>query len=86
MTHDDVTKISNFYARGPYDCYLCAKFHYIWKLFNGKSGPQKNRVQNLWDFSDKKKKEKEKKKNQNKNNSFSALRRKSQKKKSEQEQ
>ena len=27
-------------------------------MFNGKSDDQKNRVQNLWDFSDKKKKKK----------------------------
>ena len=41
-------------------------------MFNGKSAAQKNPVQNLWDFSDKKKKKKKKKKNQNKNKSFSA--------------
>ena len=30
-------------------------------MFNGKSADQKNRVQNLWDFSDKKKKSEKKK-------------------------
>ena len=46
-------------------------------MFNGKSDRQKNPVQNLWDFSDKKKKKKkkkkQKKKNLNKSNSFSAF-------------
>ena len=72
VTHDDVIKILPGEDRRLYSFYVYTKFHQNWNLFNGKSAAQKNPVQNLWDFSDKKKKKKKKKKNQNKNKSFSA--------------
>ena len=62
MTHDDVIKILPGEDRRLYGFYIYTKFHQNWNLFNGKSAAQKNPVQNLWDFSDKKKKKKKKKK------------------------
>ena len=64
MTHDDVTKMSTIEDRHLYGLHVYTKFHKNWNLFNGKSDRQKNPVQNLWDFSDKKKKKSEKKSEQ----------------------
>ena len=58
VTHDDVIKILPGEDRRLYGFYVYTKFHQNWNLFNGKSAAQKNPVQNLWDFSDKKKKKK----------------------------
>ena len=66
VTHDDVIKILPVEDRRLYGFYVYTKFHQNWNLFNGKSAAQKNPVQNLWDFSDKKKKKKKKKKQKKK--------------------